>query len=57
MRYAIIRLLLLIERGFYMTDAYLAEHRGNMVERAEFLSKVYEVDRRLDLLEVNHDFR
>lgn len=48
-----IELLLRIERGFYMTDAYLAERRGDMVERAEHLSKAYEVDRRLAVLYVN----
>ena len=43
-----------IERAMHMADAYLADQRGDGMFRADCLSRAYECERRLAVLEINH---
>lgn len=41
-----------MEYAFHMVEAYLASQRGDMVFRADCLSRAYEAERKLAVMEV-----
>ena len=43
-----------LERAMHLADAYLADCRGDGVFRADCLSRAYECERRIAVLEINY---
>jgi hypothetical protein len=48
--------MLRIERAFLLADAYLADCRGDMLEVAECECRARDVERQIDVIDLNRRF-